>query len=217
MHENIIQGIIGAVGEAFIVICGVAITQFFTGGTVLDTDPAFRTRASPDQLDRRNAWFVVCYMLALIVLVTLILRLLIGSHVQLVREYNSRTPDILSFHRFVTDVCFLMFFGAFLVGAAQSKSVRAFMGWLALTSAAGVGWSIVALWRGDRDLPYWWLAVNFVQFAITASLSNWCRPLSAKAGEGLTAARWALVMAGVWFMIIFVFDLEKIILEKIVF
>ncbi len=206
--------IINVVGEAFIVICGVAVSQFFTGGTVLDHDPAFQTEASPNQPDRRKAWYVICYMLALIVLVTLVLRFLIGSHAQLMQEYGEQV-DKRRFFKFVTDFCFLMFFGAFLVAVAQSKSVRAFMGWLAVISATGVLWSLMALVRGDRDLPYWWLAVNLIQFVLTGGLSLWCLPLSAKPGVGRKRAIWGLVMAGVWFMIIFALDLEKIILKKV--
>jgi hypothetical protein len=208
------ESIITVVGDTFIVICGVAVTQFFIGGTVVDADPAFRTEKDKAP-DRYTPWYVICYMLALIVVVTLVLRFLIGSHSQLVQEY-SKPADIPSFHRFVTDISFLMFFGAFLVGAAQSKSVRAFMGWLALTSAAGAGWSFIALWRGYSDLPYWWLRVNLAQFVLTCVLSLWCRPVDALPGEGKIAARSALVLAGVWFMIAFVFDLEKIILGRIV-
>ena len=208
------ESIITVIGDTFIVICGVAVTQFFSGGTVIDTDPAFRTEKGKPP-DRYRPWYVICYVLALIVLVTLVLRLLVGSHAQLVQAYN-RHADIPSFHRFVVDISFLMFFGAFLVGAAQSKSVRAFMGWLALTSAAGAGWSFIALWRGDSDLPSWWLKVNFAQFVLTVVLSLWCQPLDAPPGSGKTAARCALILAGVWFMIIFVFDLEKIILGRVV-
>jgi hypothetical protein len=206
--------IITVVGEAFIVICGVAVGHFFTGGTVVDHDPAFRTKASPDQPDRRKTWYVVCYMLALIVLVTLVLRFLIGSRVQLMQEYGEQV-DQRHFFKFVTDFCFLMFYGAFLVAVAQSKSVRAFMGWLAVISGAGVLWSLIALARGDRDLPYWWLAVNSIQFTLTGGLSLWCLPLSASPEVGRKRAIWGLVMAGVWFMIIFAFDLEKIILKKV--
>jgi len=209
------ERILAVVGETFIVICGVAVTQFFVGGAVIDSDPAFRTEKDKPP-ERYAPWYVVCYMLALIIVVTLVLRFLIGSNSQLVQDYN-RTPDIRSFHRFVTDISFLMFFGAFLVGAAQSKSVRAFMGWLALTSAAGAGWSLIALWRGHSDLAYWWLCVNFAQFVLTGLLSWWCRPVDDPPGKGKVAARWALILAGVWFMIIFVFDLEKIILGKLIF
>lgn len=206
--------IIQVVGEAFIVICSVAVSQFFTGGTVIDQDPAFRTPDTPNQPERRSFWYILCYMLALIVLVTLVLRFIIGSHVHLMRQYP-REVDLPSFRRFVTDVCFLMFFGAFLVGAAQSKSVRAFFGWLALTSGAGVLWSLIALWRGDPDLPYWWLWLNSFQLALTTALSVWCQPYNAKPGVGRTSARWGLVLAGAWFMIIFALDLQKIVLGKI--
>jgi hypothetical protein len=211
MNENII----GAVVETFIVICGVAVTQFFSGGTVVDTDPAFWI-SDTDQKPRRDTWYVACYILALIVIVTLVLRFLIGSHEQLSREYSGQAT-IPSFHRFVTDISFLMFFGAFLVGAAQAKSVRAFMGWLALTSAVGVLWSFIALGRGDSNSPYWWLMVNFGQFLLTGSLALCCKPVDAKAGQGKTPARSSLVIAGIWFMLFFVFDLEKILLGKLVF
>jgi hypothetical protein len=209
------ESILAVVGETFIVICGVAVTQFFIGGTVIDSDPAFRT-AKDKPPERYTTWYVICYMLALIIVVTLVLRFLIGSHSQLILEY-SRPADILSFHRFVTDISFLMFFGAFLVGAAQAKSVRAFMGWLSLTSAAGAGWSFIALSRGYSDLPHWWLRVNLAQFVMTGVLSLWCQPVDAQVGQGKTAARWALIIAGIWFMVFFVFDLEKIILGRIVF
>lgn len=208
--------IIGAVGEAFIVICGVAVTQFFAdGGAVVDTDPAFRTKASSKEPDRRTASYVICYMLALIVLVTLVLRFLIGSHVQLLQEYAK--VDEHSFNRFVTDACFLMFFGAFLVAVAQSKSVAAFMGWLAVLSVAGVLWSLIARWRGDTGLPDWWLKVNLVQFGLSFWLSLWCTDLRAESGFGRMRAIWGLALVGAWSMIIFVFDLERIILNKFVF
>ncbi|HMC31151.1 MAG TPA: hypothetical protein VKL99_09970 [Candidatus Angelobacter sp.] len=209
------KDIIAVVGEAFVVICGVAVTQFFTGGTVVDTDPAFRTQDDPNEPERKFR-YVTSYILALIILVTLALRFLIGSHVQMTQEYGEQIVAS-SFRRFVTDVCFLMFFGAFIVGVAQAKSVRAFMGWLAIISAAGVVWSFIALLRGASDLNEWWLAVNSGQLVLTAGLSRWCRPLDTAPGLGRKAASWALVIAGVWFMIIFVFDLQKMILKKIIF
>jgi hypothetical protein len=209
MNEIYMRDAIAAVGETFIVICGVAISQFFSGdGTVVDTDPAFRIdKQTPP---KRDTWYVICYVLALIILVTLILRLVIGSHTQLTDEYG-RPVDYPSFRRFIADVSFLMFFGAFLVGAAQSKSVRGFMGWLALNSAAGFLWSAIALRRVHSPLVFWWLEVNLAQFVLTLILNRWCKPVDAGAGKGKTAATWGLVVAGVWFMLMFVFDLEKII------
>jgi hypothetical protein len=203
------EKIIGVVLEAFVVICGIAVTQFFSEGTVVDTDPAFSgdKTTSPD---RYKPWYFISYISALIVIVTLVLRFLVGSQTQLMAAYGPEAKEV-SFHGFIADVSFLMFFGAFLVGAAQAKSVRAFMVWLALTSAAGVGWSVMALWRGESNLPLWWLEINFLQFVLTFLLSRWCKPLGAPAGDGKTAAHWGLVVAGAWFIVIFFFDLKKIL------
>jgi hypothetical protein len=207
--KDIMKDVIGVVGEAFIVICGVAVTQFFMGGTVVDTDPAFRTAYCPREPERKIR-YVASYILALIILVTLSLRFLIGSRVQMTKEYGELMPAS-SFSRFVTDVCFLMFFGAFLVGVAQAKSVRAFMGWLATLSAAGVLWSFIALLRGHLELAQWWLWVNAGQLVLAAVLSRWCLPVNSAPGAGRKQASWALVIAGIWFMVIFVFDLRKMI------
>jgi hypothetical protein len=206
---------ITVIGEVFIVICGVAISQFFTGGTVVDSDPAFRTQTG-EPPDRYKPWHIVSYMMALIVLVTLLLRFLVGSSTELVQEYIKQ-PCVQTgihlfrhlFRRFVTDVSFLMFFGAFLVGVAQAKSVRAFMGWLALTSAAGVAWSLVALWRDNLGLPYWWLGVNFVQFVITACLSKWCEPVDAAPAKGSMAARWRALSSQVFGLCLFLYLIFK--------
>lgn len=212
--KDLMREIIGVVGEAFVVICGFAVTQFFTGGTVVDTDPAFRTAHCPDKPER-NTRYVVSYVLALIIVVTLSLRFLIGSRVHMMQEYGEQIP-VKSFSQFVTDVSFLMFFGAFLVGVAQAKSVRAFMGWLAILSAAGVVWSFIALPRSHFELAQWWLLVNAGQLVLAAGLSLWCRPISVAPGTGRKPASWALAIAGICFMVIFALDLRKMILGKIV-
>jgi hypothetical protein len=203
--------IIAVIKDAFIVLCGVAISQFFTGGTVVDHDPAFRTPGDPRTPERKGA-YVLSYTLALIIIVTLSLRFLIGSHVQMTHEYGQQVAR----RRFVTDVCFLMFFGAFLVGVAQAKSVRAFMGWLAGISAAGVVWSIIAFKRSP--LAPWWLGVNTGQLVLAVVLatvlSRWCQPVNAPLAASRKRAVWSLVLAGLWFIIIFFFDLQKMIPGK---
>lgn len=190
---------ISVVTETFIVICGVAVTQFFTGGTVVDTDPIFKNAS--------KLWYWICYVLALIVVVTLALRFLIGSRAQLSEAYPT-IKTFPAFRAFVTDVSFLMFFGAFLVGAALAKTVRAFMGWLTVLSAAGVVWSSVALWRGEGKFAGWWLPLNLVQGLVVLGLFVWCSNES----HASAAARWSLVITGVVFMTAFGLDLQKIIL-----
>ena len=201
--------IIAVIKDAFIVLCGVAISQFFTGGTVVDHDPAFRTPGDPKTPERKGA-YVLSYTLALIIIVTLSLRFLIGSHEQMTHEYREQ----IARGRFVADVCFLMFFGAFLVGVAQAKSVRAFMGWLAILSAAGVVWSFIALPRSHFKLAQWWLLVNAGQLVLATVLSRWCQPVNAPLAAGRKRAVWSLVLAGLWFIIIFFFDLQMMIPGK---
>jgi len=207
--NNIIDmpGIIKAVGEAFIVICAVAVGLFFTDGTVVDTDPAFGAKVCQNDGERK-LWYGVGYVLALIIIVTLVLRFVIGSSIQLTQEYG-KSVSLTSFPRFVTDVCFLMFFGAFLVAVAQAKTVHAFMRWLAIISACGVVWSLVALWRSNPDLAKWWLVGNSLQLVLTGILAWWCNESGSKRPIG------GLIIAGVGFMIMFVFDLQKMLLNKI--
>jgi len=197
--------IIGDISQAFVVLCGIAISQFFSGGTVVDHDPAFRTPGHADEAEP-NPGYVISYTLALIILVTLSLRFLIGSHMQMTNEYKHLGAP--SFPRFVMDVSFLMFFGAFLVGVAQAKNARAFMGWLALLSLTGIVWSSIAFARSP--LAAWWLAVNAGQFALAVVLAACCPPRNAALGAGRTRAIWSFGVAGLWFVIFFFLDLYEI-------
>ncbi|HLK03331.1 MAG TPA: hypothetical protein VKT53_02745 [Candidatus Acidoferrum sp.] len=198
--------------ELFVVIIGVAVTRFLAEGTLVDSDPAFRDEENAKP--KHDVWYWVCYGLALIILVTLIMRFMLGSNKQLMLMYAGK-QDFDSYLKFFWDICFLMFFGAFLVAAARSETVRTFMRWLAVSSALGVAWSLIALWRGEGSLGCWWLDVNLIQCALTVPFYLWCRPLNARPGTGRLAGRTALVVVSGCFMIIFWLDIEMISLGKI--
>lgn len=126
-------------------------------------------------------------------------------------QQYGKAMDIGPFRKFVTDVCFLMFFGAFSVGAALAKSVRDFMGWLALTSAVGTLWALIAVLRHDPwELPLWWLLFNVIQLVVTGISFRKCEPFNADPGVGRKPAIWALLIAGAVFIVIFGFDLQMI-------
>jgi len=260
--QDEMRELIGVVRETYILIAGIAITQFFSSGVVVDTDPAFLTTVSvgtsgspassantvvdtervsvaaisasatgittvvvdattttgdaasvpkPEVVvnNLRPILYPICYAFSLIILVTLILRFLFGSYVQMIQQYGNQ-PSLGPFHKFLADVCFLMFFGALLVGAALAKTVRGFMGWLALSSALGILWSVIARWRGDpKDLTTWWLLANFVQFLFTARFYLLCES-TGNSEDDRKHAYSSLIIAGIVFMIIFRLDLKTI-------
>jgi hypothetical protein len=174
------QRTVEIVSDAFIVIVGVAVERFLTDYPLGHEDPAFQRRVSsstkPNKTETvpcpaipketetvEDGWYWLCYTLALMVLVTLALRFLIGGNSDLAQTYVTPETTGTSIKRFITDVCFLMFFAAFLVGAALSKSVRAFMGWLSLSSAVGVIWTVAA--HGVRQQPHlspWYLHIGLL-------------------------------------------------------
>lgn len=218
MNEHIFQVII----DAFIVVVAVAVERFLTHYPVGTYDTAFKAlpgQTSKEPMDPchpdnappvRDVWYWICYTLSLIIIVTLVLRFLIGSYTQLTGAYRGKSERCL-IEWFITDICFLMFFGAFIVGAAMSKSVRGFMLWLALTSAIGVIWSSVAVVFRHEELACWWLAVNSIQAMITGALFFWCSRLGKQPGEGRIAVRFVLSVGAVWFMVIFPWDLIHIL------
>lgn len=202
---------IGVVVEAFVVICSFAVAQFFTdGGTVVDQDPAFRASAEQKE-PQHNFWYWACYAFALTALVTLVLRFLAGSHEQLTKGY----PEVRTrqdFDRFLTDVSFLMVFGALLARTALTKTVRAFVAGLAGISAVGVLWSVI---RGEGKLGCWWLGVNVVQLVLTVALVMCCPPRGSAPNAGAKKVRAVLAVAAAWFCLAFYFDLQEIVCGKI--
>jgi hypothetical protein len=217
---------IAVVSDAFIVIVGVAVERFLTRYPLGRGDPAFKPRASslppaekpeicryqPHGDATVDLWYWVCYCLALAILVSLVLRFLIGSGTHLAKHYIGKTTS-QSVHQFITDIIFLMFFGAFLVGAALASSVRRFMMWLSLSSAVGILWSVIAVQvRGDRGFGCWWLAVNFFQCLISLALFLWCNQTGTSPGDGRRTVRWVLGLGSLWYVGIFWFDLQKILL-----
>ncbi len=138
---------IEVVTDAFIVIVGVAVERFLTDFPLGNNDPAFQQEHSFGlrfkwRGPKKDLFYWWCYVLALIILVTLVIRFLVGSRVDLLIAYTGTCP--LSVRKFISDVSFLMFFAAFIVGAALSERIRDFMGWLSFCAATGVLWSVMA-------------------------------------------------------------------------
>jgi hypothetical protein len=205
MGEHIIDVVTGA----FVVIVGVGIAGLMENGLGKD-DLAFRTDAA-QTASHRDSLYWVCYALGLMILVTVILRFLLGSDTHLRHAYARVSTNPVSVGNFIADVSFLMFYGAFLTGAALSNLVRTFMGWLSLSAGAGVAWSVIALIRGERDLVFWWLTVNAIQFLLTFGLYIWACQIDQEVGKGRRQVLGLLGIAWAWYAIIFGFDLQKIL------
>jgi len=206
MNEHLFD----VVSVAFVVIIGVAVERFLTEFP-LKHDPALR---HPDPRAPRGAHAIpsklyhICYVLSLTAIVTLVLRFLIGSDSHLRRAYTAcNTKPAID--NFIVDICFLMLFGAFIVGAALARRVHWFALWLALFSGVAVLWSSIATTRGAQaPLIRWWLTINAIQFGISLAAMVWS--LACRNRHNLVIA--ALLIVALWYVVIFPFDLEHILL-----
>jgi len=204
---NNIEHSIEVVGGTFLVVVGVAVERFLTGYPLGKNDPSFRDPVHPTVIVRD--WrYVMCYITSLVILVSVVIRFLLGSDAQLRNAYVEHAFGPPQVHSFVRDVVFLMFFGAFLVGAALSKTVSKFMAWLALSSGVGAVWSwIEVLVRPDTPYAWWWLEVNSKQFVVTLS----CFLLLWRARSARTTVPYVLGLLTVWYAVIFPIDIAHII------
>jgi hypothetical protein len=193
MNERSIEVVI----DAFIIIIGIAVERFITAFP-LRHDPVFRLlKTAPRRRRHRRpfdhmkwpklsklrywwsyfvskSWYWICYACSLAVIVTLVLRFLLGADLHLRNAYLGK-QDI---HNFAWDIFALMCFGAFIVGAALAKYVRHFAWWLAGCSGVGTIWSALALRRVDPhtldELLWWWLKINSIQLAVALGIGLLC-------------------------------------------
>jgi len=204
---------IDVVTVAFVVIIGVAVERFLTEFP-LKNDPVFK---HPNPQAPRGSFqeapskiYRLCYVLSLMAIVTLVLRFLIGSDFHLRHAYANATAK-LGVDNFIVDICFLMLFGAFIVGAALAERIQRFALWLALFSAVAVIWSGIALIRGaQHDLICWWFTINAIQFGIGLAALVLC--LRYQNRHNLVIG--ALLILSAWYVVIFPFDLEHILVKK---
>jgi len=247
MDERSIEVVI----DAFIIVIGVAVERFITEFP-LGEDKAFdflktlphkrryrrphrtwkvkvrRLRYRISQF-RNKSYYLGSYGSSLAVIVTLVLRFLLGSDLHLRNAYlhNAGKQNI---NQFAVDIAVLMFFGTCIVGAALAESIQRFAWWLALCSAAGALWSWQALSRPDvqdlRDLVRWWFQINSVQCGIAFCLGVVCWYLGKSRSRKLFFWRfkkpetkqkimiWGVVILALWYLAIFPFDLGKIFKEQ---
>lgn len=201
---------IEVVTAAFVVVIGVAVERSLADFPLGKYEPVFRDPATGKP--KRNLWFWLgCYALSQMIIVTLVLRFLMGSDTHLRRTFVE-TKGIQDLQRFIGDVCALMFFGAFLVGAALSRSVRRFMMWLALVSAVGIFWSLrESCWYQEGYFGNWWLRISVLQFVVTLPLFLLCRKFGQHPKAGIWVVRCSLIAAFLLYAVIFPLDLKHII------
>jgi len=230
MNERSIEVVI----DAFIIIIGMAVERFITDFP-LKHDSAFRLlktaprrrphrRPSPHRKQKGNKFlywmsyffsksqYWLCYGLSLAVIVTLVLRFLIGSDLHLRNAYLARgeSQDV---SYFAGDIAVLMCFGACIVGAALAKYIRHFAWWLAGCSAVGAVWSWSALGRPDthglHELIRWWFKINSVQLGIALLTGALCWFCQARKSKGIVI--WGLALFSLWYIVIFPYDLKRIL------
>lgn len=213
MNEHSIEVVI----DVFIVIIGIAIERFFTNFP-LGADPVFdsqilnRCLGDPprDHRKEHNGWYWPCFVLSLIVIVTLALRFLIGSDFQLRHAYVYKLGDI---HLFIWDICFLLGFGGFIVKAALAEDIHGFAGWLAGCSAVTTLWGILAFHRPDQHvLIRGWLIGDSIQFLLSLAVALWC--WRCKSRKSQKAAIYGLIVLFSWYIVFFPFDLKNILTSK---
>ena len=230
MNERSIEVVI----DAFIIIIGIAVERFITKFP-LRHDPAFRLlKTAPRRRSHRRpardvkrpilnklrywrsyfvskSWYWICYVLSLSVIVTLVLRFLLGADLHLRNAYLGKQDT----HNFAWDVFALMCFGAFIVGAALAKYVRHFAWWLAGCSAVGTIWSALAVQRADpyslNVLIWWWFKINSAQFGIALCIGLLCWVHKALESKNKKYVIGGLVALSIWYIWIFPRDLEKIL------
>lgn len=184
MDERTIEVII----DAFIVVIGVAIERFLTKFP-LGSDEVFYPppiQPYPDEIKpKHNKFYWWCYVPALMVVVSLVIRFLIGSDYHLRHRYMGSMGK----SGFIFDICVLMVFGAFIVKAALSERVDEFAFWLACCSGLGVGWSLWALCRRDNHGPVLgWFKINFCLLLVTLLVMGWCRHFRKRSSPKLVIA-----------------------------
>jgi hypothetical protein len=211
------------VTTVFAVIVGVAVERFLTEFP-LKKDVAFahpepqqartgaRLTLSGQLRERPSKIYWFSYVFSLMAIVTLVLRFIMGSdfHLRHAYEKAASKPDI---DNFIIDICFLMFFGAFIVGAALAEQIYRFALWLALFSGVAVVWSGIALLRGtQRGLIWWWLIINGIQLVLGLVVMLLC--LRWEKRKSYNSMICGLLVLAAWYVVIFPFDLEHILLAK---
>jgi hypothetical protein len=230
MNERSIEVVI----DGFIIIIGIAISGFITDFP-LRHDPAIRLlKTSPRRRRHRRlvnhskspilnklrywrsylvskSWYWICYASSLAVIVTLVLRFLLGADLHLRNAYVGK-QDL---HNFAWDILALMCFGAFIVGASLAKYVRHFAWWLASCAGVGIIWSALALRRPGPhsldDLIWWWLEINSIQLAVALSLGLLCWRHRKRELKNKKYVIGGLFLLSLAYMVIFPFDLARVL------
>jgi len=182
-------------------VVAVALERFLTESPMV---AAFRS--NPGNGPWRRELF---YWSSLTVLVSLSLRFLIGSAVQLDGTYVKQNLTSSPYLRFFKDLAFLVTFGVFLVRASMSSDVSEFARWLTWFFVVAIIWCLV-YWIECRCIGAAaelrrWLPINTLQLAMTL-LFWWLVKVNQNQPEPCLLAGLAVSYA-----IIFGFDVRNVI------
>lgn len=197
---------IEAVFLAFGAVIAVALERFYSKPDLVD-DQRFDD-------SKKYMWCLppsgVFYWAALAVLVSLSVRFLVGSSVHL-HHSNAVAPEAV--RDFLWYTLWLFIFGSIIVGASFQTTVRGFAKWLIYFSVAGVLWSTIAIFVGDKSndqtvrLAKGWFWINLAQLA-TAAILCWVSDSKRKGKNSQVS--WLLGIAFV-FGVLFIIDLCHIL------